>query len=220
MGNKEGNGFRSLSTFSFYHGKGKAKHVLLPNCFEIEFGVRVRSAKKSERERKNECGVRVRSAKTKKRKSGERNASMKPTHMNELLSCHLKIFFVQTLCYPLFRSPAPRSHFRTTHSNSALVFALIWQLLKSFSIHLSYLYKAMMLLWILLAYLLYRFIFYFLIPIIRVSSQMRSQVRNFRENMDQAQSESSTYTQGNTESQPKKPTEKTGEYIDFEEVKE
>lgn len=77
-------------------------------------------------------------------------------------------------------------------------------------------------LWILLAYFLYRFVFNFLIPIFRVSRQMKRQVRDFQQNMYQAQQQQQAQQPG-ASAQPKNtsmPSEKAGDYIDFEEIKQ
>lgn len=66
-------------------------------------------------------------------------------------------------------------------------------------------------------YLLYRFIFNFLLPVVRTTRQVRQQFRNMQENMGPQQ--------GFEQSQPKQPSRPSsgkpsvGEYIDFEEVK-
>lgn len=68
--------------------------------------------------------------------------------------------------------------------------------------------------WIFVIYAMYRLIFDFIIPVVRVSGQMRKKVREFQNTMNQQNSE--------TEEMPKHPNstkQKTGDYIDFEEVK-
>ena len=65
-------------------------------------------------------------------------------------------------------------------------------------------------------YFLYRFVFHFLIPVLRVSSKMKQQVRDFQDRMQQQQQQPDAYgQQAREESSPKKE----GDYIDFEEVK-
>jgi hypothetical protein len=78
-------------------------------------------------------------------------------------------------------------------------------------------------LWILVGYFVYRFVFNFLLPIFRVSRQMKRQVREFQSHMQQAQQQQ---YQANGQQQaaphqqrPAHPTEKAGDYIDFEEIK-
>lgn len=81
-------------------------------------------------------------------------------------------------------------------------------------------------LWILLGYFLYRFVVNFLIPVFKVSRQMKRQVRDFQSHM-QAQQEQyqqqQPFQQGTNaqrqQSAATSPKEKSGDYIDFEEVK-
>ena len=44
-------------------------------------------------------------------------------------------------------------------------------------------------LWILLGYFLYKFVFGFLVPVFRVSRQMKRQVRDFQQHMQDAQNQ-------------------------------
>jgi len=80
-------------------------------------------------------------------------------------------------------------------------------------------------LWILLGYFVYRFVFNFLLPIFKVSRQMRRQVREFQNNMHQAQNQThqqqQSFQQSATGQQRPTPSaqEKSGDYIDFEEIK-
>ncbi|WP_315819522.1 DUF4834 family protein [Paraflavitalea speifideaquila] len=79
-------------------------------------------------------------------------------------------------------------------------------------------------LWILLGYFVYRFVFSFLLPIFKVSRQMRRQVKDFQNHMQQAQNEQfrqQPYQQSATAQQQSTtpPKEKSGDYIDFEEIK-
>jgi predicted Holliday junction resolvase-like endonuclease len=65
--------------------------------------------------------------------------------------------------------------------------------------------------WTIVIYLLIRFIFNFVIPIVRVSGRMRSQVREFQEKVNRQYQE-----------QPapeKHKPKKADDYIDFEEIK-
>ncbi|NII24272.1 DUF4834 family protein [Pseudoflavitalea sp. X16] len=85
-------------------------------------------------------------------------------------------------------------------------------------------------LWILLGYFLYRFVFNFLVPIFRVSRQMKQQVRDFQNHMQaqqQQHQQQQSYQHSNTAQRQQAPSstsshspqEKSGDYIDFEEVK-
>jgi len=60
-------------------------------------------------------------------------------------------------------------------------------------------------------YLLYRFIFGFLVPVVRTTRHVRQQFRNMQESAGASQQ------QPRQEPKPKQPP--VGEYIDFEEVK-
>ncbi len=68
------------------------------------------------------------------------------------------------------------------------------------------------LLWITLIYLGYRFIFHFLIPVIRATRELKRQMNGFREQME-------TKNNPTPPVQEEKPA-KAGDYIDFEEVKD
>ncbi len=71
-------------------------------------------------------------------------------------------------------------------------------------------------------YLLYRFVFNFLLPVVRTTRQVREQFRNMQEGMGQQNSFSS-----NEQVQQQEPRNQeraggkppAGDYIDFEEVK-
>lgn len=75
-------------------------------------------------------------------------------------------------------------------------------------------------LYILLAYFLYRFIFYFIIPIVSTSRQVHRQMKDFHQRMQQPETGSYQYHEAST---PKKESNKTGnlngDYIEFEEIK-
>lgn len=73
-------------------------------------------------------------------------------------------------------------------------------------------------LWAILAYVLYKFIFRFVLPLIMVSRQMKKQERQFRDHMEQQQEQHFQQQAGGGGSSGASK-EKTGEYIDFEEVK-
>ncbi|PUZ26651.1 hypothetical protein GA0116948_102185 [Chitinophaga costaii] len=77
---------------------------------------------------------------------------------------------------------------------------------------------------IFVGYLLYKFVFNFLLPVVRTTRQVRRQMHDmqqhmqeqFRQQQQPQQSMHNNMNQG-TSSQPKRPIE--GDYIDFEEVK-
>lgn len=76
------------------------------------------------------------------------------------------------------------------------------------------------LLWAILFYFLIRFIFNFLIPVIRTGRHMRAQMKEFQNNMNQQnQFDNSKNEYNAAPQQQKNHKEKTGDYIDFEEVK-
>ena len=64
-------------------------------------------------------------------------------------------------------------------------------------------------------YLLYRFIFGFLMPVVRTKKQVRQQFRNMQEGANS--NAGASQQQPRQEQKPKQPP--VGEYIDFEEVK-
>ncbi len=76
-------------------------------------------------------------------------------------------------------------------------------------------------LWILVGYFVYRFVFNFLVPIFRVSRQMKRQVREFQNHMQgqQQQYQGHSQQQASAQQHPAPPKEKAGDYIDFEEIK-
>jgi hypothetical protein len=80
-------------------------------------------------------------------------------------------------------------------------------------------------LYILLAIFLYKFVFNFLVPILKMSWRVRRQIKEFQRQQQQQQPpfQQNTTTSARP-SQPANnaaaPTPKGGEYIDFEEVKE
>jgi hypothetical protein len=71
-------------------------------------------------------------------------------------------------------------------------------------------------------YLLYRFVFHFLLPIVRTTRHVREQFRNMQGGMNQQQQQTRTETPpqqprpSERHSSPRGPDE---DYIDFEEVK-
>lgn len=82
------------------------------------------------------------------------------------------------------------------------------------------------LLWLILGYILYRFVFNFLVPVITVSRKMKQGIREFQRQQQEAakqyqnHQQSSATTNNTTGKNTTTSTEKAGEYIDFEEVKE
>ncbi|OQP45740.1 hypothetical protein [Niastella populi] len=80
------------------------------------------------------------------------------------------------------------------------------------------------LLYILLAYFLYKFVFNFLVPIIKVSWRVRSQVKEFQRRQQQQdplqQQQQAGSGRPSSGDNPTATKPKSGEYIDFEEVKE
>ena len=73
--------------------------------------------------------------------------------------------------------------------------------------------------WFLTIYFLYRLVFNFIIPVWRVSRQMKGQVRDFQDRMSAQNGAAPTSSANNAQPQPNPATEKKGDYIDFEEVK-
>jgi hypothetical protein len=69
--------------------------------------------------------------------------------------------------------------------------------------------------WILLAYFAYKFIFNFLVPVLKVSGRMRRQMKEFQQRAEQQQPPVEPPSNNTSTSKIK-----AGEYIDFEEVKE
>lgn len=71
-------------------------------------------------------------------------------------------------------------------------------------------------LWVLLAYFLYKFVFNFILPLFQATRQFKRQVNEFQNNMQQPPKE--TVDESNF-SKKGSSASKTGDYIDFEEVK-
>lgn len=69
-------------------------------------------------------------------------------------------------------------------------------------------------LWALAIYFLYKVIFDLIIPVFRVSNQMRQKINAFKNEMERQQNGSDEQKQTS-----KSETAKGGEYIEFEEVK-
>jgi hypothetical protein len=68
--------------------------------------------------------------------------------------------------------------------------------------------------WIFVIYALYRLIFDFIIPVVRVSGEMKKKVREFQNTVNQQNSQTAE-----TPKHPNATKQKNGDYIDFEEVK-
>lgn len=69
-----------------------------------------------------------------------------------------------------------------------------------------------------LAYLLYNIIFKFVIPVYRATKQVKKGFKDMQDRMQQQTGQQNTYS--NTTTKNSTSTVKTGDYIDFEEVKE
>jgi hypothetical protein len=65
-------------------------------------------------------------------------------------------------------------------------------------------------------YLLYRFVFNFLLPVVRTTRQVRQQFRNMQEGPQAFSSHERPQPQAPKQDRPKPPA---GDYIDFEEIK-
>jgi len=72
-----------------------------------------------------------------------------------------------------------------------------------------------------LVYLLYRLVFSFIIPLYRTTRQVKKSFRSMQEQMRQHSDPHGQHQAQNSQPQHKKPgTNKVGDYIDFEEVKD
>lgn len=79
----------------------------------------------------------------------------------------------------------------------------------------------MILFWFFLAYIAFKVIFNFIIPIYRTTRQVKRSFRNMQEQMNQTMNQQQYgEQQPNPSSQKKQPQTSAGEYIDFEEVKD
>lgn len=80
----------------------------------------------------------------------------------------------------------------------------------------QYLYTMTLVLYAILAYLLFQFVFRFVVPLFIATRRFKKGFREMKSRMEQEQ-------QPGYQSEPQKsrpaPRQKTGEYIDFEEVK-
>jgi hypothetical protein len=79
-------------------------------------------------------------------------------------------------------------------------------------------------LYILLAFFLYKFVFNFLLPILKMSWRVRSQIKEFQRQQQQEPVQNNNANTGRqssaTTNNAAASSPKAGEYIDFEEVKE
>ncbi len=75
--------------------------------------------------------------------------------------------------------------------------------------------------WSIVFYLLFRFIFNFVVPMVRVGRQMRRQMKQFNENIRNQQEANASFTQSNAGQQPRndRPKANSEDYIEFEEIK-
>ena len=71
--------------------------------------------------------------------------------------------------------------------------------------------------WAIVAYILYRFVFNFLIPILIAGSKIRAQLKNMREQVNGFNNPSTN--ESSSTIRKEEQSEKAGEYIDFEEIK-
>lgn len=70
--------------------------------------------------------------------------------------------------------------------------------------------------WGIVLYLVIRFIVNFVIPVFRATRQMRNQVKDFQQRMEEERNAQSNFQE--TQASPKTPVNKE-DYIDFEEIK-
>ncbi len=69
-------------------------------------------------------------------------------------------------------------------------------------------------LWVLLAYFIYKFLFDLVLPLFKVTRQMKQQVKNFHQHAQQQDNQQQASAE-----KSQAPKTKSGEYIEFEEVK-
>ena len=77
-----------------------------------------------------------------------------------------------------------------------------------------------LILWVFLAYMIYIFIFRFLVPVFRVSRQMKNNIKNFQDQMQNQEELNQTQAGFGSNNGKEAVKDKTGDYIDFEEIKE
>lgn len=74
--------------------------------------------------------------------------------------------------------------------------------------------------WAIVLYVLFRFIFNFVVPLVRAGRQMRRQMHEFQNKMNQQYSDGQQNGASfQTNARKEEPAEKAGDYIDFEEIK-
>ena len=67
-----------------------------------------------------------------------------------------------------------------------------------------------------LIYLAYQLVFNFIVPVYRTTKQVKKGFKKMQEQMNEQQQRQQ---QSSANTSPQQPTEKVGEYIDFEEIK-
>lgn len=72
-------------------------------------------------------------------------------------------------------------------------------------------------LWAFFTYILYKVIFNFVLPVLKVSGHLKRQVREFQQS--QMHQQPNTPPPGNSSKASRQTAAKEGDYIDFEEVK-
>lgn len=80
-------------------------------------------------------------------------------------------------------------------------------------------YMIRYLVWAIILYFFIRFVFNFLIPLIRAGRRMKAQMREFQDRMNQQQQFQEHQTQFSTREKQDNKTP-AGDYIDFEEIKD
>jgi len=74
--------------------------------------------------------------------------------------------------------------------------------------------------WFVVFYVLMRFVFGFVVPLISTGKQIRTKMKDAQQHMHDFQSSNNAQTNNsNTTKQPNNSTTSMGEYIDFEEIK-
>jgi len=71
-----------------------------------------------------------------------------------------------------------------------------------------------------LFYILYRFVFGFLVPVIRATQKIKQGFRNMQQQADESTSRQHTNATDASTGANEKKKEPVGDYIDFEEIKE
>ena len=76
------------------------------------------------------------------------------------------------------------------------------------------------LLWILLAFFIYKFVFDFLAPLLKMTWRLRRGIKEFQRQQQPQDPLQNNTTNGQQAANTPVPKQKAGEYIDFEEVKD